>query len=370
MKRNKLAKKLTVSFLTGAMVLSMGGMTAFAEESTVPTSFSFTKRIVTDQNTLEPKVKFDFTINPGSDSLSSDGYVITAGPADGLKPSSVSFDGTGEQASAVENGETIYYYFEEGTITVDTTKFTTPGIYSYILTENDFPADDSSYEGINKDDNSYSLYVYITDVNQDGIVEYKGVTTAVLDKDATDDEKTVKTPALVVTNTYGVDDVDTIHDLTIKKMVGGNQGDTTHPFSFKVKIDGATGEQYKVVYDGEESTLTSGEEAPFTLTHNDTFVIYGLSATDSYTITEYDNNDDLVGYTTAVTKENVDSSSPANNLIQTGTVNMDAAIVTYTNTKNVTTPTGIAMTFAPYAVMVAFAGVFAVMFLRKKREDF
>lgn len=40
------------------------------------------------------------------------------------------------------------------------------------------------------------------------------------------------------------------------------------------------------------------------------------------------------------------------------------------NNKAVTTPTGIAMTFAPYALMVAFAGVFAVMFLRKKREDF
>ena len=48
----------------------------------------------------------------------------------------------------------------------------------------------------------------------------------------------------------------------------------------------------------------------------------------------------------------------------------DTAKIVVTNARSATTPTGIAMTFAPYIVMVAFAGVFAVMFLRKKREDF
>ncbi len=51
-----------------------------------------------------------------------------------------------------------------------------------------------------------------------------------------------------------------------------------------------------------------------------------------------------------------------------GTIETNSAAGTFINEKKADTPTGIAMTFAPYAVMVAFAGVFAVMFLRKKEK--
>lgn len=47
---------------------------------------------------------------------------------------------------------------------------------------------------------------------------------------------------------------------------------------------------------------------------------------------------------------------------------MNNAVVC-TNLKNAVTPTGIAMTVAPYILMVAVAGIFAILFLRRRHEE-
>ena len=53
-----------------------------------------------------------------------------------------------------------------------------------------------------------------------------------------------------------------------------------------------------------------------------------------------------------------------------GTISADTNI-TVTNTRNASAPTGIAMTYGPYALMVALAGGMAVLFLRRRnREDY
>lgn len=364
MKKTNLAKKLTAMAMTGTMVMSMG-MTAFAAE--VPTEFDFTKEITTDGNTVAPAVKFTFDVTPGTDSASGVSPVVTAGPEGGLTVGDVEFNGD-------ENANEEGTYSKTGKLNVNISAFDglAPGIYSYVLSEKDFEVPSTGknpYEGINKDTTEYTLYVYMTDDDLNGELEYKGVTTTVLGEDA---EVDTKVPSLTFTNDYGKDN-DGTHDLTIRKLVAGNQGNKTHPFSFTVKIDGAAGEKYKVAYGDETDVIASGETKEFTLAHDATFVIYGLSESDTYTITEKNNDGDLTGYETTVSKQNVISSSADSGegvLEQTGTVNADEATVNYTNTKNVTTPTGIAMTFAPYALMVVFAGVFAVMFLRKKREDF
>ena len=44
-------------------------------------------------------------------------------------------------------------------------------------------------------------------------------------------------------------------------------------------------------------------------------------------------------------------------------------IVEFTNNRDAVTPTGIVMSFAPYILLVALAGVFAVLFLRKRRHE-
>lgn len=53
---------------------------------------------------------------------------------------------------------------------------------------------------------------------------------------------------------------------------------------------------------------------------------------------------------------------------QTGTINTAATNVTVTNTKAGTTPGGVIMTIAPYALMVVLAGAFAVVFLTRRNR--
>lgn len=149
--------------------------------------------------------------------------------------------------------------------------------------------------------------------------------------------------------------------LTIKKIVDGLQGDKGKDFTAKVKFTAPAGMTVN-------STITYGNQtiAPaawvngevtveITLhdgTDNDvifTNVPYGVV----YNVTETDYSG--VGYTT--TYDN-----------QTGTIEAAATNVTVTNTKEGTTPGGVIMTIAPYALMVVLAGAFAVVFLSRRNR--
>ena len=83
----------------------------------------------------------------------------------------------------------------------------------------------------------------------------------------------------------------------------------------------------------------------------------------SYTITNIP-----VGVTYTVTEENSGAYTPSY-LGETGTIAADTeASATVTNTKNATTPGGVIMTIAPYALMVVLAGAFAVVFLTRRNR--
>ena len=344
MKRTNLAKKLTAMAMTGAMVMSMG-MTAFAADGIE--SIDVKKTVTTDGNTYAPNTTFTFTIAEGeADTVS--GKTVYAGVAGGLTMSE------GIEFTADSNADTAAEYIKSGAITVDATKFTTPGIYHYVVSETE-----GTYEGITYDKTSYDLYVYVENVG--GEIKVAGVTASIPEGEGNPEKAT----EIAFTNDYGKTN-NTVHSVLITKEVTGNQGDKTKEFSFSLSVDGDEGELYKVVYtnqmDEEIVTyLTSGAEAAsYTLKNDESLQIYGLSAGDTYTVTEADYSGD--GYTTTVNEEETNT--------KTGTTAEGNVTVAFENNKNVTTPTGIAMTFAPYALMVVFAGVFAVMFLRKKREDF
>ena len=99
------------------------------------------------------------------------------------------------------------------------------------------------------------------------------------------------------------------------------------------------------------------EAASFTLMDGETLHIYGLSENDTYTVTEADYSAE--GYTTTVKDENAN-----------GKLTKDETMVEFINDKNVGPATGVAMTFAPYVLLVAAAGgLGAVVLGKKKRED-
>lgn len=386
MKRNKLAKKLTAALLSGAMVMSMGGMTAFADPETPGTttenesisSVPIKKYLLTDGKTYAPNTKFSFNITTGETTSYQDGgkeYPVTAGPIDAVSIAPIGFS----SEDAITNK-----YTKDGSLVFTVTEFEDPGIYSYKITEDK----ESKYEGVDYSDEEYEILVFVeADDNNNNYVAAvtatkKGGTTS------TFDPTNSKAAAIEFTNNYGGDDEeyeDEVYELVVKKTVSGNQGDKTESFNFDITItdQDVKGEVYNaVIYNengdtvGDPIRMTSGSAQPISLSHGQEIRIYGLSANDAYVVNEDDYSND--GYTTTytVTANNVaDSNSSISEVngkqdsVSGSPVNNDIE-VTVDNNKHVNTPTGIAMTFAPYAVMVVFAGVFAVMFLRKKREEF
>ena len=305
--KRRMNKRMATAALAGAMVLSMNGMSAFA----AVTEFNLTKEVTTDGNTHAPNTAFSFTIEEG-DASTFEGAVVSAGVKDGL-----TLD-TANNFSFAPGDEVSASYTKTGKIKVDATKFTEPGVYHYLVTETK-----GTYNGVTYDVTPRHVYVYV--VNDD------------------------------------------IHDFIIKKTVTGNQGNKNKEFSFTVTIDGddtdkAGKEKYKAVKtpktgDPEIMHITDEEAATFTLMDGETLHIYGLSENDEYTVTEADYSTE--GYTTSVKDENAK-----------GKLTSDDVVVEFINDKNVGPATGVAMTFAPYVLLVAAAGgLGAVVLGKKKRED-
>lgn len=353
MKRNMLAKKLTAVFLTGVMALSMGGMNAFAAGDGI-NSIELKKTVTTDGDTFAPATTFTFNVSPANGGTMN-GNTVYRGIDNGLTPSA---DNNFTFAPEGENPEASYEKL--GAIDVNSELFTTPGIYHYTVNE---VIPEEKYEGIDYDEKTYDLYVYVIDDN--GKIEVAGVATEVAGAD--EEEGFGKATNIEFINDYGKEEENnSTHDVKIIKEVSGNQGDKTKDFTFWLDVKGDAGEWYKVVKTSQEGTqsvshlVSEAEPVSYTLRDGESIQIFGLSASDTYTVTEDDYSSD--GYKTTIDDAEIRT--------KTDTVSADGTVITVENTKNVTTPTGIAMTFAPYAVMVVFAGVFAVMFLRKKREDF
>lgn len=342
--KRRMNKRMATAALAGAMVLSMNGMSAFA----AVTEFNLTKEVTTDGNTHAPNTTFSFTITEGEGGTFENAKVY-AGVADGLtldKANDFSF-APGDEVSAS--------YTKTGKIKVDASVFTKPGVYHYLVTETK-----GTYDGITYDVTPRHVYVYV--INGTNGYEVEAVKVV-------KNGETAKADDLKIVNIYGDKDnpkEDDIHDFIIKKTVTGNQGDKNMDFSFTVTINGddkdkADKEMYKAVKTpkaGEEEIIHIKDEeaATFTLKDGETLHIYGLSKQDAYTVTETDYTAD--GYTTT-TPENAKGSLTA-----------DGVEVKFINDKNVGPATGVAMTFAPYVLLVAAAGgLGAVVLGKKKRED-
>ena len=118
---------------------------------------------------------------------------------------------------------------------------------------------------------------------------------------------------------------------------------------------------YKTNY-GDSNTLTSGKRKLIDLAHGDHLYIYGVTAGDSFTITETNANQN--GYTTTYTVGKQGAKTEYNEKI-TGS---GAKHVTVYNKAQDTPSTGVIMTIAPYALMVVLAGAFAVVFLTRRNR--
>lgn len=367
-----ISRRLAAAMMAGAMMVSMVGMTAFAQGSTSPitgdgesgiTSINITKTITTDGNTYAPNTTFTITVDEGAGKTFNDGKGdVTALPGVERGLSGATIKSTPDTDELTSDSYSFY-----GALTVNIEAFTdaTPGVYHYVVSE-----DSGSYEGIDYDTTDYDLYLYLMR-NETTNQKYIGYAVCVKQGDSNIGTADAKS-ALTFTNNYGdgdtPDDDGKIHDVIITKKIVGTFADMSDTFSFNVKVNGADGEYYKVEYTNGETTNTTFVGSGNTgitisdIGHEDTIHIYGLSENDTYMVTETDGTSQ--GYTVS------DSVVTDADGTVSGKVTVDGDTETITNTKNATTPTGIAMTIAPYAIMVVAASGVAFLFLRRRHSEF
>lgn len=390
MKKNRLVKVLTSAALTAAMVMSMG-MSALAEVTEVPV----TKVVTVGEHTYAPDTTFTFELTNGDPTtLSSTKELGIAN--DGKKENVKVYGGseangglyfesgkntvTFKPDMAVETDGSYAGSYKNATqIKVNADAFKKPGVYHYQLSEVE-----GSYPGIDYDKTTLDLYAYVTS-DENGNLTVANV-IVVKDGQKTGGGSESLERGAVFTNDYGKNNDDEVFTLTVTKVVSGNQGDRTINFEFPVAIKrkgNGTGEEkekfqvYKFAKGQTEGgtpqdDLTNGAPAQtYELKDGESIKIYGLTEADAYTVAENLYGGDGDGYTTTFKVGGVETNATTTeeNISVTGNASKDLEIEV-TNYKNVSTPTGIILSFAPYILLVAIAGVFAVSFLRKKREEF
>jgi sortase B signal domain, QVPTGV class len=171
---------------------------------------------------------------------------------------------------------------------------------------------------------------------------------------------------------------DTTHDVTVKKRIKGGFADTSRTFNFAVTVESqdAKGERYKVeVLDKAgavtETTFVDDRQGKnFSVSQDSGLRIYGLTKNDLVKVHETDGADYVM--TVSPDKDNSfikNIVKPDNNFKTQFNVLKDEAKFDVINTKEATTPTGIVMNVAPYAMMLAVAGGLGVVFMNRKKEE-
>ena len=356
MKLSKNLGRVATTLLATAMLASVSAVPAFAEDTTPVTSVPFDKVVTTDGDTFAPNTAFEFevkTADGGSATIDGDTVTVKDGIDGVLSVANV------QSTPNVAEGTQASYTFG-GAITVDATKLVghEPGIYHYTINEKP-----GNYEGIDYDTKTYDVYVYY--VNNDALTaQYVKAVIVTLNN------AKVGEGSFTFTNNYGDNDTPEndgkIHDVIVTKNVEGSLATMSDTFTFEVGVTGADGEVYKVVYTQNGEPVTTSVTSGKTITvdgigDEDTIHIYGLSESDTYTVTEQDGT--TKGYTVTDTDEN----SAAGTV--TGNATADNTAASITNTKDASTPTGIVMNVAPYVLLVVVAAAGCFVFMRKRRED-
>ena len=174
-------------------------------------------------------------------------------------------------------------------------------------------------------------------------------------------------------------------DLIVSKTVTGNYASTTQEFAFVVALEGlGAGAEYTVTLaDGTEKTIKADADGKATLettlAHGETFTIDDLPSSAKYTITEKQEATYSGAY--AVTDgsgANISGTAAiAADVVATGVLSDNGMTdnilaneeVDFTNNKEYTVPTGIALSVLPFACGIAVVAVLLVVTNKRRQED-
>lgn len=341
-------KKIAAFVLAGTMAIGMSAtvFAAYPSGDALTVATKFTKTFTADEDTYLPAATFNFTkptgVNPDDNEKVSDIPVLN-----GNKGPDVTLGNAEFKAATTIGTKTADVSITYGDLTN-----VVPGVYKYSFNE-----ETSSNTNIKCDTATKYLYVFVA-------LDEKGNKTVT---GASMSDGTSKVPG--ITNEYGKDNKDTLHDLTITKDITGAMANMNETFTFKVKVTSADKKaKYKVVVtrkgevDSKITSIDTNTEISINdIGKGDSIKIYSLAKNDTYTVEEVKANTN--GYTAKINGE-----ADVDGKIENKVVN-DDVVVKYENNKEAVTPTGIIMNYAPYIAMLAAACVLAVVFFNRRRED-
>ena len=403
-------KKIGVLFSTLALAFSVMAMPVFAAsidngvaessdtQLTIPKGVTF---INADAVTsYGPGITFTYTVAPATvasnvtvTDKNNHSTTVHEGPAGGLTlaSSSLTFSSTETFTTSAAGVQAT----KDIVLDVDISKFERPGVYRYVVTDTTAKADLYS-AGITRDDN-YDTTRYV-DVfvkrNTSRAMEVYGyalkvdntTTTASSDKDpGFVSESKVEDGDPANTDRYET------YNVTLTKQVEGTLGDYQHEFPFAITVSNDGKNYYAAKGDitaAKAATPDAVTSKTTTLKHTQVYTLAGLSPHATVAYVETNDTTDLYAVTAAgstnaisVTADNtaktyavaagaVSSYDTANSALSVNdlgeTTNYSA--VTYTNTLDEVSPTGLIQHYGPF--MALFMAALSLMFVaRRLREE-
>lgn len=351
-------KKALQMIMAVLLLVGMLGTQVFAETGvTSPTgdkstevaqSFTFKSELSVPADTLVPNVTVSYSIV--GEAAAESGRI--AGP----------MSTTGE--SHVTVGNASFFNTDSGrsvsknvTVTFPKDIFTSVGIYRYKITQK-IP-ENTGVAAASSSPTTRYLDVFVQ--NKDGGTGLE-VAYFVLASTANNTPSSTS----YTEKSDGFQNTYKSHTLTVKKEVTGNQGNRNQDFDFPITITNSKDptKRYKYNYTktGETGTFISGTSQIISLKHGETIEITGLTAQDTYNVSETTAD----GYITTYKIDNEERGTSYTEAL-TDKITADKTI-TFINTKNANTPTGVILTFMPYILMILAGFVVASLFLHRKRR--
>lgn len=409
----KHARFLT-TLLAAVLLVAAALPSAFAANAytAIPgTTTEFNKYLVVDNDANIPAAEFGFTIAAGTavDANTTSGTLeVLAGP--GAEEIVIGTDGkttfTAGQTTtpgAANDGITnsTDKKYAVNVVTVDLTKvsFNEPGVYRYIITET--AQTDTTGRFVNDGTTTRTLDVYIEDDNGGlkvaGYSMYTGTITA--GPSATANNASAVAPAANGAEPDGatkskqyVNSVVT-KNLEFGKEVTGNQGSKDKYFKFTLTIENAgNGTIVNVNTDGAKTappktpatvydaatmsaanTITGGQLTAdkdgkithdFYLADGDYILITGIPKGATYALTEAaEDYTSSNGIAAEIAKGGIAHTDSVSGRIADTHVNTG-----FTNTRSGVIPTGVLLTVAPFAAIMAVGAVGIIVMVGKKRK--